>query len=330
MPFVGKWQHGGVTYPLEDTTTNSLLRDADPPLYYAAELFESVLNTYVGPRLLAQAALEDLSFPSAVEKVIHFEPTPFLLADQFSFPLFCLYRSEETWVEVNAAYHRSASVWEWAYVLPPMTPRQIEQLSAILRSVGVVISTAANQSCDVNYANGATLRDLSGIQKMQAQSVRYGGFEAVDGQLDKWWRAVTGKLLVLERDELADGALKNYEGAAINVDSVDHAGAVEPDIVQIDIGAPPIVDDVQPMAGTKQGGTPVEIFGRNFRLGTTPLVMFGGAYASSVQVTHPRRITCLTPEYAAAQPSLAVDVRVIGADGQASAAVEDAFTFTAP
>ncbi len=330
MPTVSLWKHGGVTYPVTDSTTNTLLRDADPAIHYACELFASALNTYVGPRLLAQAALEDINFPSAVEKVLHFEPTPFLLSDQMVFPLFCLYRSEETWVELNAAALRSASVWEWAYVLPPFTPRQIEQLSPILRSVGVVISTVANQSCDPAYENGKTLRELSGIQKMQAQSVKYGGFEAVDGQLDKWWRAVTGRLLVMERDELADGALKAYEGATVNIDSVTHDGSVEADVVQLDISAPPIVDDVQPKVGTKQGGTPIEIFGRNFRLGTTPLVMFGGAYASSVQVTHPRRITCLTPEYSAAQPALSVDVRVIAADGQASAAAEDAFTFTAP
>lgn len=330
MPTVSLWKHGGVTYPVTESTTNTLLRDADPALHFAAELFTSALNTYVGPRLLAQAALEDINFPSAVEKVLHFEPTPFLLSDQMVFPLFCLYRTEEAWIEMNAAALRSASVWEWAYVLPPFTPRQIEQLSAILRSVAVVVSTVANQSCDPGYADGATLRDLSGIQKMQAQSVKYGGFEAVDGQLDKWWRAVTGRLLVMERDELAEGALKAYEGVSVDIDSVTHEGSAEEDIVQLDIGAAPVIEDVQPKAGTKQGGTLVEITGKNFRLGTTPLVMFGGAYASSVRVTHPRRITCLTPEYSAAQPSLAVDVRVIAADGQASAAFEDAFTFTAP
>lgn len=330
MPTVKTWAHGGVTYPLVAATTNTLLKDADPALHYACELFESVLNTYVGPRLLAQAALEDIGFPSAVEKILHFEPAPHLLADQVVFPLFCLYRSEETWLEINATAHRSASVWEWAYVLPPLTPRQIEQLTPILRTVGVVISTVANQSCDPDYEDGATLRDLSGIQKMQATSVRYGGFEAVDGEVGKWWRAVTGKLLVMERDELADGALKAYEGVSVDIDSVTHDGAAEEDIVQLDIGAPPVIEDVQPRAGSKAGSTLVEITGKNFRLGTTPLVMFGGAYASSVRVTHPRRITCLTPEYAAAQPSLSVDVRVIAADGQASAAFEDAFTFTAP
>ncbi len=330
MPQLATWKHGGVTYPLEPSTANSLLRDADPAIYYAAALFESTINTYVGPRLLTQAAREGLTFPSAVGRVLHFEPSPFLLSGDMQFPLFCLYRTEETWVELNAASHKSASVWEWAYVLPPMTPREIEQLSAILYSVGVVVSTVANQSCDPDYENGKTLRELSGIQKMQATSVRYGGFEAVDGEMDKWWRAVTGKLLVMERDELAEGALQPYEGASINIDSVTHDGSVEEDVVELDIGASPVIDDVQPRAGTKAGGTPVEIFGRNFRLGTTPLVTFGGAYASSVRVTHPRRITCLTPEYAAAQPSLAVDVQIIAADGQPSEAASAAFTFTAP
>jgi hypothetical protein len=146
VAIVSRFKHGNVEYPLDAAITNTLLKDADPALHFALDFFESVLNTYVGPRLLSQAAREGLRFPSAVEKKIHFEPSPFLLSDQMIFPILCLYRSEDVWKDGNTSFNTDASVWEWDYVLPPLTPRQIEQLNPIFRSVAVVISTFAMQS----------------------------------------------------------------------------------------------------------------------------------------------------------------------------------------
>lgn len=329
MPTVSRWAHGGVEYPLTSSTSNSLLRDADPALYYALELFESVLNTYVSPRLLAQAAREGLNFPSAVEKTIHFEPTPFLLSDQLVFPLFCLYRSEESWSEANKAFNKDASSWEWAYVLPPLTPRQIEQLHPILRTVAVVISTFAMQSFDPDFEEGATLRDLSGIQKMQAGVVRYGNFERVSEQ-GQWWKAVSGRLLVVEQDKIVVEAFEAFDGANVDVDLTEHNGTQIEAFVEVDTAAAPTVESVSPAAGTKAGGAALIITGTGFQPGKEkPCVLVGGAYASSVVVTHPTQLSCLTPEHDA-YPTFAADVQVINADGQESNVLAAAYTFTTP
>ncbi len=228
-----RFRHGGVEYPLSSSTTNALLESADPALYHATRLFESVLNTYVGPRLLAQAALEGLNFPSAVEKTLHFEPTPFLLSDQLVFPLLCIYRSEESWSEHNKSFNRDLSTWEWAYVLPPLTPRQIERLNPILRTVAVVINTFAMQSYDPEFEAGATLRDLSGIQKMTAGRVRYSEFEPVDGN-SRWWRAVTGQLLVMERDDIVVEAHPAFEGVDNDIDLTSTDGTQIEAFVEVD------------------------------------------------------------------------------------------------
>lgn len=329
MPQVSRWKVGGVEYPLTSTTTNALLRDADPALHFAIELFTSVLNTYVKPRLLAQAALENLNFPSAVEKSLHFEPTPFLLSDQLVFPLFCLYRTEEQWSELTGAHDKNTSTWEWAYVLPPMTPRQIEQLHPILRTVAVTISTFAQQSFDPDYESGATLRDLAGIQRMTAGPVRYGNFEAVEG-VDKWWRAVTGRLLVQERNEIVVDAFARFEGVDNDIDFTSSDGTQITAFVEIDTPPPLVITDINPKTGTKAGGQVVEIDGTGFQPGgQIPRVLVGGAYASSVVVVHPTRLRCLTPEHDA-YPTFAADVQVIGPDGAESNVLEAVYTFTTP
>jgi hypothetical protein len=329
MPTVSRWAHGGVEYPLGSSTDNSLLQDADPALFYALQLFESVLNTYVGPRLLAQAAREGFNFPSAVEKVLHVDPTPFLLSDQARFPLFCLYRREESWTDHNASFNKDASIWEWAYVLPPMTPRQIEQLHPIFRSVAVVVSTFAMQSFDPNYEDGATLRELSGIQKMSAGTIQYGNFEKAEG-VGGWWKAVTGRLLVVERDEIVREAFDPFEGTNIAIDATDASNDKVVDFIEAETQPAPTIESIAPASGTKSGGTTVIITGTGFLPGREkPRVLIGGAYASSVVVTHSTQLQCLTPEHDA-YPTFVGDVQVINPDGQESSVLGEAFTFTTP
>jgi hypothetical protein len=325
-----KFLHGQVEYPLKAATTNSLLLDADPALYWALELLSSAIETYAGPRLLAQAAREGINFPSAVEKTIHFEPTPYLLSDQFVFPLLCIYRMEETWNEHTISHNKDSSVWDWAYVLPPLTPRQIEQLHPILRTVAVVVATFAMQSFDPEYNADSTLRDLAGIQKMSAGPVRYGDFEAID-ENKRWWRAVSGRLLVWERGDIALSNLDPFEGADTAIDLTEPSGTKVVAFSEISTDAPFVLESIAPESGSKAGGTLVEITGKNFRPGKRPpRVVIGGAHAASVVVTHPTRLVCVTPEHQA-HPTFAADVQAINLDdGQASNVLEGAFTFTTP
>jgi hypothetical protein len=322
------WRHGGVIYPLNAETTNSLLVDADPALHYALDLFATVIQEYIGERLLAEAALVDLNFPSAVEKRLHFEPSPFLQAHDMVFPLFCLYRSEETWDRHAHAYEKDSSVWSWAYVLPPLTPQQIERLDPILRSVAVVVSSFAMQSFDPNWEAGKTLRDLSGIQQMAAGPVRYMDLEMLDGGQNEWWRGVSGKLLVQERSSIVLEGLDMFEGANVDIDLAAPEGTIDA-FVEIDTQLPPVLATVQPSSGTKAGSVYFEVIGTGFRIGTPVKILVGGSYAGSAQVASPFKVTGLTPEHEA-HPTYAADVQVIDCDGQASNVLAGAYTFLTP
>lgn len=323
-----QFKHGGVEYPLTSATTNALLKDADPALHYAILLFTSVLNTYVGPRLLAEAALHDLRFPSAVEKTLHYEPTPFLLADDLTFPLFCLYRSEEAWAERTVHFGQSLAQWEWAYVLPPLGPAETEALHPILRTVAVVMREFAARSWDPDYSAGQTLRDLSGIQKMMPGPVSYGKLELVDKQ-DKFWRAVTGKLFVQERDDIVATAFDDFAGANVSLDVEASDQTTISDVVQTASYAAPTIASIAPSSGSKAGGVAFTITGSGFRVGTPAYVLIGGSYASNVVVASTTTITGLSPAHDA-YPSFAADVQVIDTDGQESNVLAAAYTFTTP
>lgn len=322
-----RWKHGSVVYPLTDDTSNTLLFDADPALYYAIELFTEVIKVSVGDRLLSQSALHGYAFPSAVEKTIHYEPTPFLLADEIVFPLFCLYRSEEQWEHHTASFEKDSSVWEWAYVLPPMEPAAIAAIHPILRSVSVAVSKFAMRSFNPDVADGNTLRDLSGIMKMHAGPVRYGTFEPAEGER-KWWRALMGKLFVQEKSDFVLEDLKTFEGANISA-PIDTPDGVTDAVVDAMSHLPPIIERINPASGTKAGGTPFEVLGTRMRPGTTLRVLVGGAYASNVVVTNPTRAVGVTPEHDAS-PTFAADVQVIDDQDNESNVLEGAFTFTTP
>ena len=141
------------------------------------------------------------------------------------------------------------------------------------------------QSFDPDFEEGATLRDLSGIQKMAAGTVRYGNFEPAEG-LDQWWTAVTGKLLVQERADIVVEAFKKFEGANIAIDETSADGTQVEDCVLIETPPAPVLVSAAPASGTKAGNAVLNITGENFQPARpAPLVLVGGAYASSVART---------------------------------------------
>lgn len=323
-----KFRIGGVEFPLK-AETGEILKDADPAIFYSLQLFETTISEYVGERLLAEAALEKYRFPSAVAKTIHYEPMPFLQAHDMVFPLFALYRSEEIWEHHTTTFEKANAVWIWNYIFPPLEPSAIERLDPILQCVAKIVGITAMQSYDPNWEAGKTLRDLSGIQKMQAGPTKFLDIEMVDGGQAKWWRGVSGRIFVQERTEMVLSDLDPYEGANVKVDL---ASATEPKVeafFEANTQLAPTLERVEPAAGTKAGGAYFEIVGRGFRPGTPIKILIGGSYASSARVLSSFKASGLTPEHSA-YPTFAADVQVIDADEQASNVLPGAYLFTTP
>lgn len=319
------WVHGGVTYPLPAATTNPLLRDADPALFLALDYLAAVLERCIGPRLVAQAALEGLHLPGAVVQKLHVDPQPFLLADQLRFPTLAVYRKNETYSYRTVTWDQDAGEWEFAYVLPPLTPRQVEKVSPILRSAATVIRRAVERGHDSAYNAGEKVWATAGIALAHVPSVKYGGYEAIS-ENGRFFRAIVGTMQMVERD-MGAADLEELEGVELGVDVRAEDGTTVDDVVEISMGEAPTITFVSPATGPAAGGSLVAIDGTGFVVGTTPRVLFDGTDATDVVVESDTRIVCMSPAHAA-YGALDADVAVVATDGQTSNVLEAIFTFT--
>src|SRR5688500_18615638 len=89
--------YDGVTFPLPASIAESLLRDADPAVYYALEYFAQVIATHIGARLIAEAtAAGATDITAAVRESMPIDPAQFLAEEHFKFPLLSLHRESSS------------------------------------------------------------------------------------------------------------------------------------------------------------------------------------------------------------------------------------------
>jgi hypothetical protein len=322
----GAFQFGAAEYPLTASTDNTLLQDADPALAAMLPFLTAVFETYFAARLKSQALLHELRLPGAVVTTAALDPTPFVMSDQFQFPIFCLYRKKDAWDDQSIAYGKSTSTLEFAYVLPPLTPVQAADLQPILRSVSVVMRRALTMMRDPGYQDGVEVLKLAGIQRARLVDCTYGGYERIDVN-DKFYRALTGTITVVEREQPATGQFSPYKGADTAIDVTDTDGTSVEDFLTANTYGPPVLASVAPATGADDGGTTVVIGGSGFRVNTRPAVYFDGAQADAVEVLSATAIRCVTPAHSAF-PTFLADITVVAEDGQ-TATLSEAFTFTA-
>lgn len=327
--------YGGVTFPLTSSTANSLLRDADPAVYYALEFFAQVIATHVGPRLLAEATLAGATdITAAVAESMPIDPAQFLTEEHFKFPLLALNR-ESTTFKYLTKRRQAIHKLKLSYVLPPLKPSQAERLLPTLHAVGLLIDQKATDGTDATYTPTAPTgtagefvwsETRAAVARVEIKDATIGAYQISN---DLFFPAI---VMSLEMWELADAdttAYDDYEGADVDTNvRQDSDGTILEDVADHNTYQAPTVTSVSPTSGTTAGGTLVTVTGTLFRTGTRPVVLFDGAAADAVTVVNATTITCLAPPHAA-YPSFVADVMVIAADGQ-TATLEDAFTFNQP
>ena len=320
---------GGVSFPLTPATTNSALVDADPVVHHIAAYFAAVLDAYLGDRLAAQAALEGLSIASAVATSVTIDPSPFLLAHHFRFPLLAVYRRSDTIREKTAGWEHVESVVEFAWVLPPLTPRQANELEPFLHAAARILPQRVRHGRDSAYLAGASVWAACGVEKIQIESIRYGAWEALADNAELF-RAIVGTMRVWERDGYETTDFQLAEGpTSIILDLTEPNGSQITEFVEVELAAAPTLASIAPTTGPLAGGTTVTLTGTGFVPGTTPRVLFGLVDATGVVVINATTMTAVTPARAA-YPTEAVGVQVVAADGQESAELADAFTYADP
>jgi hypothetical protein len=217
-----KFKYGGVSYPLVAATTNSLLRDADPALYWATEYISFSLTRHLGGRLAAEATKAGAAIPSMVAHAGNVDPGPFILQSnaRARFPYLAIYRRQEQFSEHTSVWEKEVSQWECAYVLPPLNWDQAEKLLPILHAVGQVVGLAIRQGHDPNFQSDAKVWDANhaGLMAIGLTAARYGRYPDAQGLLYHAW---LGTIECRERVHAATGNFQSFAGADVAIDVKD-------------------------------------------------------------------------------------------------------------
>lgn len=349
MTDYNQFQVGGVVQPLPTALTNSLLRDADPTLYFALDFWAYVITTYPGPRLVAAAAAAGITIPDAVgTRTYPYEPEPEWLENQLKVPALFAYRRDSQTEQWTAAWEHDVTEFELMYVLPPLDAAGSERVLPILNAIAQALRKKTSDAWDPGYTPpGGTLGDqFTAAPYANLQEIGFGAWGNPKRPLSRWYRM--GKLpqgddlwfptlimsgYFVERDMYAptQGGPSKVAGADITGNVKAEDGTTVPAasvaLVQVSTNPAPTVASLSVTTGPATGGTSTNITGTGFESGP-PQVFFGPAsnptYAQSVTFNSSTSLTVVSP---AMQGAGAVDVTVVNRDGQ-SVTFPQSFTFT--
>lgn len=232
MTDLATFNYGGVSFPLaaDGAERVSLLKDADPVIYWALRFYESVLNTHIGARLVLEANAVEAPIQSAVAYTTPLDPIPWLLEEHFRFPLLALYRisSKNSLHTIN--WSKQTTKLGLAYILPPLTAGQAENIVPILSTVPLVIANRTEQGFDPAFMSGAQVWSgaFAGLQDIDAAVE--GEFGMFPGLNDLAFPAWTGTIMVNER-QMSATDLSAFVAANVNHDLVTTGATTITDFV---------------------------------------------------------------------------------------------------
>lgn len=327
--------HGGTTFPLATATGRSLLRDADPAVFYTLEFFSAVLTYHLNARLLEEVAGSGAAhIAGVVAEVVPYSPEPYLVEGHFKFPLLGVYRKQSA-----PEYVGQRKVWndqlEVAYVLPPMKAGEAERILPMLRAALAVLDNRAEQGFDPAYTpttpTGTAGEEVwsatrAGVTRARITGAQFGGYSP---SADLYFPAVTMTLEMRERSEALVSEFGTWAGANVDIVHAETDGTVIDPFIEVDTFPAPTVTSITPDTGTKAGGTNVTVGGTNFVPSTLPTIELGGARLTNVVVVNATTITGTTAAHAVYGASQIVDVEFEADDGQ-TASLPAAFTYTNP
>lgn len=232
MSDFGSFRYGGSSYPLTASTANSLLQDSDPVVYHGLQYFAGVLGIHIGARLVAECTAANvtangLPITSAVMRMVPMDPLPWLLEEQFQFPLLALYRISERISRRTINWSHDTAKLGIAYVLPPLTAGQAERIIPILTSVPRVIANRTEQGYDPAYLNGAKVWSaaFAGLEDIDFPQGQFGSFPGLDNLMfPAWW----GEITVNER-QMREADFGRLAGVDVAMDLPTPGDATLPD-----------------------------------------------------------------------------------------------------
>jgi hypothetical protein len=182
MADYGQFKFGNTVYPLTSSLSNSLLKDANPPLYYALDYLTQMLTTHIGARFDAACVAAGLpSLAGIVKTALPYDPIEDLLTQQIQFPLLAVWEKESITEKKSFSWYHSKKTWNLLFVLPPLTSSQKELLYPILYAADAVIRRSIEQGYDPAYNSSEEVWSASfgGLEKIQLSKSQFGNLPSI-------------------------------------------------------------------------------------------------------------------------------------------------------
>lgn len=233
------YKFGGVQTPLAASTTNELLQDADPSIFYMCDFLSAMLTYHLGARFAAEAAVSNIpGFTGVLADTVPFDPAPFLVSNQFKFPLLAIYRIQDTETEHTRFWMRSDADVAVMYILPPITAGDMRIIGPILNAVRVVMLTSIERGFHPSYtppgaAIGTSAWVKSEMMGLQLKSSRTGGGVIPVGNDKLFFPAWQGVVTLKERTDIVRSDYLTFAGSDVHEDLHDPAGIPSPTVTDV-------------------------------------------------------------------------------------------------
>lgn len=248
------FKYGAVTYPLPALDSGvgglgaSLLRDADPAIFYLLEFYESLINTHIHPRMMAEVVAGNIGqIEAAVAEILPMSPEPFILENQLKFPLLAAYRKHTKFRRIGQTKHSVDDI-EVSYVLPPLQAGEAERLMPVLAAIVRLFDNRTEIGADPSYtpssptgAPGDSFWVRAGLASATVTAASYGGYAPTEGL---YFPAVTISVEVMERSDYALDGFEEFSGSTVRVDVQDSGtGTTVPGVAEFEIVEDTIVSE---------------------------------------------------------------------------------------
>ena len=300
-----KFAYGGTSYPLTASTTNTLLRDADPALYYAIDYFQSVLTTHLNARVVAEVARSPAitTITAAVSEWTPMDPGPYLNEQQFRFPLLAVYRMRDDYQERTATWVDRKSEWGLQYILPPVAASQYERMFPLLKAVSDVLHNRIESMMDPSYSSGLAVWAAAGIGKIELIRAIYGRYEA-GGNM--YFPALNASLAVTERVVPATADLETLAGIDADIDQTGPEQAFVADVADIQANYP-AASNLPGIVTILTADSGITLASDNFRVASWASQVGSITFAPDAPANRPSIIQLALPNQGTYKPILRFD-----------------------
>lgn len=234
------FDYAGVSFPLPSATTTALLEQADPAVYLALDYCAFAIRTYIGERLVAEAARADCKadISDAVKSKFPYAPGKYLMQEHMPLPALFLFRHTSKNDYKTLSRSHSDSTLELNWVLPALSAAQAERIMPVQHAVEFVLAHMIERGQDDAYTPpGGSLGEpvwlRAGIERIDITDFTYGAFAGVG---DLYLPALTMTLLVKERHKGEAGSPIATVHAQVPIRAPD--GTTTEPIVESDLSPP--------------------------------------------------------------------------------------------